>query len=533
MDMASPRLEADDSAVTEIELKLTTSPDNLAKLLKTVSAMDGVEPDSRQTKRLISTYYDTEDRRLRKRGLTLRIRDKAGELEQTLKSTGTAVSGILARQEWTTAIESGQPNLGIVGSPAIHDSIGLILPQELQPLFKTDVRRTSLVIHHAKGPGDSARVEVAFDKGRVVAGKSKLAISEIEIELLQGTRTALLDLANIIANSVPAVLCLSSKVERGFELRDETPPAAITAYSLALPKKLTVEEGMVRIFRSALGHLMINRAAAASGRDIEGVHQTRVAIRRIKSAISVFHHFLSRKQTGSIRTDTEWMMDTLGPARDLDVFLDEVVPAVMADRPDDGDLKSITKAAQKARTAAYRKVRTMLSSSRYTKAMLRLALWIEQREWRETASLVELKKPLKPTAGQLLSRRHRKVTKMGRKFKKLSAEQRHELRIVLKKLRYASEFFSSFYAKKQTKAYIATMKRLQNALGAANDVAVAEDLTQSLVKSVRRGSKDSFALQSGAGKILGWHSRAAADAEADIVDLWRGFAKSEPFWLST
>ncbi len=528
--MASPRLEADASAETEIELKLTVSPTNLTKLLKVVSALEGVEPNTRQTKRLVSTYYDTDNRRLRQRGLTLRIRDKAGDLEQTLKSTGTAVSGVMARQEWTTPIDDLEPNLGIVGSPAVHDRIGLILPQELKPLFKTDVRRTSLVVHHSIGSGDTARVELAFDKGRIVAGRNRRDISEVELELLQGTRTALLDLAQIITHAVPTVLCLSSKVDRGFELVDGTAPQAITAYSLDLPKGLSVEEGIVSILRSAMGHLIINRAAAASGKDIEGVHQARVAIRRIRSALSIFHNYLSREQTSPIKRDVEWMMDTLGPARDLDVFLDEIVPAVMADRPDDSELLAIAKAAKKARTAAYRKVRSTLSSSRYTNIVLDLAQWIDQRAWREDHSLVDLHKPLKSAAGKLLSRSHKKVMKLGKGFKKLSAEERHEVRITLKKLRYAAEFFSSLYAKKKTQSYIASMKRLQNALGAANDVAVAEELTQSLVRSVRRGTKESFALQSGAGKILGWHSRAAADAEIDMVDLWQTFAGGQPFW---
>lgn len=532
MDMASPRLDASTSAETEIELKLTTSPTNLTKLLKLVGALEGVESQTRKTQRLVSTYYDTEDRRLRQKGLTLRIRNKAGDLEQTLKSTGSAVSGVMARQEWTTPVEEPEPNLGIVGSAAIHDRIGLILPQELAPLFKTDVKRTSLIVHHVIGSGDAARVEVAFDKGRIVAGKKKTNICEVELELLQGTRTALLDLAHIITQAAPVVLCLSSKVERGFELVDGTSPIATTAYSLDLPKGLSVEEGIISILRSALGHLMINRAAAVSGKDIEGVHQARVAIRRIRSAISVFHNYLSREQTAPLKGEIAWMMDTLGPARDLDVFLDEIVPAVLADRPQDDDLKAIAKAAKKARTASYRKVRSMLSSSRYTNIVLELAQWIEQRSWRNDHSLVDLHKPLKGTAGQLLTRRHRKVMKLGKKFKNLSTEERHNLRIILKKLRYASEFFSSLYAKKQTRSYISSMKRLQNALGAANDVAVAEDLVQSLVKSVRRGTKESFALQSGAGKILGWHSRAAADAEIDMLELWQNFAGRKPFWRS-
>ena len=535
MDMTSPRLEAEGSAETEIELKLTTSPDNLTKLLKMVGDVDGVDTESRETKRVLSTYYDTEDRRLKRRGLTLRVRDKAGERVQTLKSDGTAVSGVLTRQEWTTPLDGALPELGGLGSPAIHDRIGLILPQELVPVFKTDVKRTTIVVHHSVPPdssGDSARVELAFDRGRIVAGKKKQSISEVELELLQGTTTALLDLANILADRASTVLNLYSKVNRGFDLCDGTAPRAVTAFKLTLTKKVSAKEGMVRIFRSGLGHLLANRAAAVSGKDIEGVHQARVAIRRIGAALSTFHKFLSPDDTATIKEDTRWLLDSFAPARDLDVFLDEVLPAVMRDRPDDPDLKAIAKAARKERTIAYRKVRSVLSSARYTKAALSLASWIEERAWRETHSKKRLNKPLHKTAGKLLSRRHRKVLKLGRSFKSLAAQDRHRVRIALKKLRYTAEFFTDLYPKSRSRPHIAAMKRLQNTLGAANDVLVAEDLTQALVRTVRRNSKQAVALQSGAGKVLGWHSRAAADAEADMLSLWASFAESRPFWLT-
>ena len=378
MNKSSPRLEAEASAETEIELKLTMSPANLAKVLKSAGKIDGVNAESRQTKRIVSTYFDTDDRRLQSKGLTLRIRDAGGERVQTLKSTGTSNSGMFKRDEWTTPLDDTVPDLSVLGTPAVRESISLILPQELVKLFKTDVRRTTMVIEHEVEPDDWARVELAFDKGRIAAGKLRQDISEVELELINGSTTALLDLAHVLADTASSILNLSSKVDRGFELCDGTTPLAVTACKRGLPKGISVEEGMTLIFRSALDHLLSNRSAAVSGADIEGVHQARIAIRRIGSAISVFDKFLSPDDTDPIKEDMRWLMDALAPARDLNVFLDEMLPAVLTDLPDDPDLKALMKVAKKERTAAYRKVRSAFSVARYTRATLTLASWIEE-----------------------------------------------------------------------------------------------------------------------------------------------------------
>lgn len=533
MDMVAPRLDAEDTAETELELKLTTTPEHLSTLLRSISKAGGVDPKSRATQRLVSTYFDTEDRRLRRKGLTLRVRDKGGKFTQTVKSEGIAVSGVFARQEWSAPVKSKEPDLTKIKCSELHGRMGLILPQELRPLFKTDVKRTTMVVHHSLGLGNSAKIELAFDKGRVVSGKKKSDIAEVELELMSGTTTALIDLARRLAGMAPTVLNLSSKVRRGFELCDDVKPRAVTAFDKVLPKQVTVEQGMTLIFRSGLNHLLANRSAAVAGDDIEGVHQARVAIRRVKSAFSVFRHVLSKDDIAAFKSDTGWMMDAMGPARDLDVFLDEVLAVVKTDRPDDPDLDALAKAAHKMRTAAYRRVRSVLTSSRYTKCALSLAAWVEGRGWRAAQSNVGLNEPLQTTAGKLLSHKHRKVMKLGRNFETLSTDQRHEVRIALKKLRYSAEFFSGLYSTPKSRPYVSALKGMQNALGALNDVAVAEVLTQKIVASVKPGSKDALAVQSGAGKVLGWHTRAATDAEADMIERWSAFAETRPFWLES
>ncbi len=535
MDTTSPRLNADEAASRgelEIELKLTTSPGNLSKLLSYAGKLNATDGEKPKTAQIISTYFDTEDRRLRKRGLTLRVRQKGGHREQTVKSAGTSSSGMFARQEWTVPLNGKTPDLSLINDPDIRNRMGLILDQELKPLFKTSVKRTTLVVDHSVSPGDTARVELAFDQGRVVSGKKSEQICELELELVEGTTTALLDLAKLLANRTHTVLSLGSKVSRGFHLSEGTHPEAVLASKTPLSKRLSIEDAMIHIFRPSLTQLLANRAAAVCGKDIEGVHQARVAIRRILSAFIVFKDHLKGPQIDHIKTEVRWLIDTLGEARDIDVFIDEVLSVVALDRPKDADIRAVLKVATKAQNAAYRKVRSALSSKRYTAAMLEMSAWIEHRSWRSHTSEKQLSGPIKGISGKLLSKRHNKVLKIGKNFAKIPSADRHCIRIALKKTRYASEFFASLYSDARTKPYITSMKQLQTALGAANDVATAETLSATLVKQVRRGTKEAEAVSFGVGKVLGWHTRAASEANENVVALWNNFAKSHPFWLA-
>ena len=90
-----------------------------------------------------------------------------------------------------------------------------------------------------------------------------------------------------------------------------------------------------------------------------------------------------------------------------------------------------------------------------------------------------LDRPIVEFATHLLGKRQRKALKRGQQFEQLSAEERHRLRIALKKLRYATEFFEALYPKKHTKPYLAALKDLQDGLGHLNDVAVAQRLAAS------------------------------------------------------
>ena len=114
-------------------------------------------------------------------------------------------------------------------------------------------------------------------------------------------------------------------------------------------------------------------------------------------------------------------------------------------------------------------------------------------------------------------------------FAQLSADERHRLRIALKKLRYATEFFEALYPKKHTKPYLAALKDLQDGLGHLNDVAVAQRLIDSLVverDAERRGDGLSGPL------AWCWVGTPAASPTWSLQSCVPGseFAERPPFW---
>jgi CHAD domain-containing protein len=293
-----------------------------------------------------------------------------------------------------------------------------------------------------------------------------------------------------------------------------------------------VDQAIQAILRKCLQHWCANEAAALDGSDPEGVHQMRVAIRRLRSAFSVFGRLIDPAQRARLSDQAKAIVTGLGPARDWDVFLAELLAPVQAARQDDAGLSRLAAAAVAARAHGYAQARAAIETRAYTRFVLQLGRWIEASGWRDQPTErggTWLDRPIDEFASHLLGRRLRKALKRGQDFAQLSAEERHRLRIALKKLRYATEFFEALYPEKQTRPYLAALKDLQDGLGHLNDVAVAQRLIGSLLDGAGRNG-DRAGLEGAAGLVVGWHARGVADLEPEIVRAWQEFADRPAFW---
>jgi inorganic triphosphatase YgiF len=516
----------------EIEIKLSGEPDALRRAFAAASIQDRATGRAR-TKRLENTYYDTEDQRLRARGLAFRVRKDGRHYYQTLKSNDAG--GLAAyRGEWQNPLRSSEPDLALMpeGGRAALD--GVVDTGELTALFATRVERTVRRIATAAGAGGPSVIEAALDLGSIEANGSSLPVAELELELLEGSPEALYALALELERLAPLRLETRSKSARGYALAARAPPAWHKAEAPALEGDATVDQAIQAILRNCLQQWCANEAAVLDGSDPEGVHQMRVALRRLRSAFSVFGRLFDPGQRARLSGEAKTIVNSLGPARDWDVFLSELLAPVRAARPDDPGLARLAEAAQAERSKGYAQALAAIGAPSYTRYVLELGHWIEARGWRAQATergAEWLDRPIGEFAAHLLGKRQRKTLKLGRQFDRISAEERHRVRIALKKLRYAIEFFQTLYPKKDARPYLDTLKDLQDSLGHLNDVAVAERLIATLGDDAEAGAVGN-AIEWGGGLVLGWHARGVAELEPATVRAWHEFAELEPFWRS-
>ena len=512
----------------EIELKLATDAKSLARL-RTAAPLVRNATGQATTTPLRSVYYDTEDRRLSRRGIALRVRSDGKRYIQTIKSKGTAVGALSARGEWETEVDSLAPRPDRIDAPELRARLGLLRPDALKPLFETKILREERTVEFTEG-GRTSLIAVALDSGEIKAGEVVAPVAELELELQRGQPSALVRLALELLAHAPLQIESRSKAARGYALADGEAPAWEKGPAIALTPAMPVATAMADIFSACLGHWTANQAAAIDGSDPEGVHQLRIGLRRFRSALSIFGSLLPPDQLAWLKAEARWAIQALNPARDWDVFATELLAAV-AGTPPQPAFAELGKRADRARRLGQDQARAMLRSERYTRLVLQLGLWLQDPGWRTgttTRSADRLAMPIAGFASTLLATRHKAVRKRGKRFDGQTADQRHEVRIALKKLRYAVEFFQSLYPKQRSKAYHRRLKSMQDDLGHLNDVAVARRLLADLMHA--EATEEQSELAWAAGYLEAWYAQAVYALEPSTRRDWRAFRACGTFW---
>ena len=517
------------SAPCEIELKLEVPANGLSRLGRS-RLLKGA---TRKPASLVSVYFDTDKLKLRDKGLSLRVRRIGATHVQTIKQEGGQAAPFLARDEWEREIPGRQPDLEAAQDTALEPLLSKKLRRGLKPVFKTLVRRTVYPVR-----SDGSEIELTIDRGRVEAGRQSEPLCEMELELKHGDTAELFRIARALAQEIPVQLAVKSKAERGYALVTGEKVKAIKSAPVKLRPDVTRKAGFQAIARSCLHQLVANRPALQGG-DAEGVHQMRVALRRLRAAISLFSDMLAGSQTDAMKAEFKWLTGELAPARELDVFVNRVLKPVSKHKPNGPGLSVLAKDVRKRREDAFERGRTAIESARFRTLVLDAAAWIEAGEWTrgDDEVLREARdRPIALAAAEELQRRWKKILKRGKKLDALDPMRRHKLRIQAKKLRYASEFFGTAFpgrkAARRRKRFVNKLEELQDALGDLNDIAVHEGLTERLLSAPddgrerRQRASQAFA----AGRLSGREEARIASVLADARHAHEAFAREKPFW---
>ena len=298
---------------------------------------------------------------------------------------------------------------------------------------------------------------------------------------------------------------------------------SVKASPVTLPSAATSEETFAAIVGACLRHAEANQPAVLD-EQIEGVHQMRVAFRRLRSALKLFRPLIPREASAGSVEGIRWLNSFLGPARDWDVFLDEGMPPVFAHFPRKRGLLLFRAKAEAIRQNHRRSLCETVHDSRYRQLIQGLADWLEQRAWQGSLSDEQRKRLAQPVldfATPLLGHNYRRVTQRADQFAKLSAEERHGLRIRIKELRYALDFFASLYPAPAVKTYLNALARLQDCLGIMNGIAG----TGRLLDEAR------LTAASAARQVIeGWYGCRLDVHEHQFVEVWQRFMECERPW---
>lgn len=510
----------------EIELKLLIAPADVPRLRR-FAAPAGWSRGAPQHKHLLSIYFDTEDSFLRQRGIALRVRRDGRRWIQTVKGGGSVKAGLHSRNEFEAQVAHDHPDFTKIDDPELSALFAAPEVQgRLKPVFTTDFRRTLWLLESAAGE----QVEMALDQGEIRAGSATAAISEVELELKAGSPAALYEAALALLERVPLRLENASKAERGYALcAPPPPPQPVKAAALDLHGAASVEQAFQTIAWSCIGHLQCNHNGLLVGEDVEYVHQMRVAMRRLRSALGLFAKVAPAIRDDALIGEIRWLAGELGAARDWDVFVSETLPPILAAAADDQALRQLSERALAFDAACREQARQAANSLRYQKLLLNLGAWLNRAAWRQGSAKRQLKmldQAILGMSAKLLGKRHKQLLRRGDDLAGLSAPERHALRIAAKKLRYAAEFLAHLYPGMETSAHLKALARLQDILGVLNDHVITRRLLGELET---QGKPD--ALQARAiGEIMGWNACQASMHLAELDQVWNAFKGQRRFW---
>jgi triphosphatase len=303
----------------------------------------------------------------------------------------------------------------------------------------------------------------------------------------------------------------------------EPAPPIIRAGAVALTGDMPAGAAAAMVLRACHAHWLGNEAAVRM-RDAEGVHQMRVALRRLRAALALFRAMAPPARLKSLDADVKWLAGRLGAARDWDVFLETTLAPLMEERRGEPGLMEIRQMVGELRGTAYDELLAALGSGRYTALASELAMLAGDIQ--ASGSAAEL--AIRDLMQHALDRRYTKILRRGRRLEKLNPEQRHQLRIQLKKLRYCTDFSRAIFPRKRRRRFSRELGALQDLFGALNDAATAERLVRSLAAD-NAGEAQSEAARAG-GLIIGWHAAQSRHGRAGLAGQWRRLVEAKPFW---
>ncbi len=485
---------------------------------------------------LDATYYDTDDLRLAREGITLRRRSGGDDEGWHLKLPVSTIGAARTREEIQLPLEAGDV-ADDVPDQLRHLVGAMVRSDELRPVATLHTER-----HGFRLTPVDAQEPVAVLTDDVVSvldndGTLVARFRELELEDLPDVDPAQ---AEASAASVSTTLVSAGAVTGEFVSKAVRAlgPFAASPPEVPEPADVTPDDpGRDAVRAHIARHTRRLRAAdLAVRRDLDdSVHQMRVSARRLRSGLRVFRPLLDREWADSLRTELAWVAGELGDYRDTEVLLDRLERHLdlVPDGVDPGPARKHVEKVLTARLGAAReRALEMLDSKRYFDLQARL---IDASDDPVTTAEADL--PAREVIPPLVRRAWKKLAKEAEQL--LADEQDvpggapdsewHASRITAKKARYAVEAAAPVFGE-EAAAFGKQLSRVTEILGDHQDAAIAIERIKGLAAEKGVTAAAAFGL----GALLSVEHDSVADTRTDFSTLWPDVSRRRwRRWLST
>jgi triphosphatase len=357
----------------------------------------------------------------------------------------------------------------------------------------------------------TANSRIALSASAVEIGE--LRFGEVELRLDAGAPEELVELSHALCKRLALVAARMSSYERGLQAIAVFPPVKPRMPTLA--PDAPASELAFACLRRQFDLMRLHEGAAWEGLHIEGVHQMRVATRRIRAALKIFASVLPQSGLADIRETFRWLAEALGEVRDLDVYLANFASHEASVSPQDRAAMQVFRQEVEAQwRQARQRLLACLATRRYEDLLARFERYLASGPDPHGAriSTVDL-------AREVLDQQWRRVCRKEQRIQENAPPAAyHELRIRCKRLRYACEFFAAVTGPRERRL-LRQLKWIQDILGAHQDAWVAVERVRGLCErwSTRRRSPEVFLAM---GQVIAGEERTAAELRSKFRKAW-------------
>ena len=520
----------------EVEWQLTAPDLGLVRRwLEQHTRLDDLTLEPLPAQQLHDTYLDTGDWRLMRAGFALRLRDKGGRAEATLKGLHSARNDAADRREITEALAGSASRSSTMGSAAkalaqasgpvgtrVRDVAGV---KPLRILFEVRTSRQRFAVRRRRPAADLG--EIALDEARFSRGdghRRPMLLTRVEVEATGPDSTPVERLAQRLRAECGLHRAIENKFAVGLRSasldppRDARPEREPEPAQPAMDASISTGDFAAGTLQRLLLEWQANEPGARLGESPEPLHKLRVAGRRMDTVLNLFRAFLPAGLARS-RPTLKSLVDALGDVRDVDVRIEAV--STFRSKLPENERPAIDPLLQHLEAERGRTRATMLRALDSKRG----------RDWLDTlpgqlarTASPKSSAPSRNTAAltavpELIRKRYKKLRKFARRLTPESPiAEFHKVRVRTKKLRYALEVVAPTYAK-PAEEMLGMLHKLQSKLGTQHDSdVVARYLTQLATRPPANFTGATLFLM---GRMAELHAREAARMGAKVGKSWR------------